>query len=430
MLYFGRGEVIDAAAIKERVSVLDVMGNDKHLRRVASTNGGELAGPCPFCGGEDRFRVQPNAPGGGRWLCRGCTDGKWRDALAYVMRRDNLSFREACERLGDVQSFAHLATTTTPQNGKHGSHEPPSAAWQERARAFLGYCQAQLWSDVGREGREYLQRRGIADDTARRWGLGWNPRRLQDSAGRWGLEGEPVHLARGVVIPHLAGDRIWALKIRLVPTVTFRDGKALKYTGPRGGKACLFSADFIREDGRPLVLAEGEFDAMLLSQEAGDLVDVATLGGVTTGLDLATWGTYLLSKSTVLVAYHADAPGAKGAGRIEAMTARARRVRVPQVERHHKDITDFHLAGGHLRDWIQFELARLGIVELQAPQVEQRLTMIWPADSRVPTVVGQWQRLEDGRIQASYGRAELAEALWVADAIGAAHSTGRMTGGL
>ena len=40
-----------------------------NLKRVASTGGGEFAGPCPFCGGHDRFRVQP---ANNIWLCRYC----------------------------------------------------------------------------------------------------------------------------------------------------------------------------------------------------------------------------------------------------------------------------------------------------------------------------------------------------------------------
>jgi phage/plasmid primase-like uncharacterized protein len=42
------------------------------LKKVASTNGGEWAGPCPGCGGSDRFRVWPVDRGGrGSFWCRG-----------------------------------------------------------------------------------------------------------------------------------------------------------------------------------------------------------------------------------------------------------------------------------------------------------------------------------------------------------------------
>ena len=85
---------IDTEAIKQRTDLLGLIGADTRLKKVASTGGGEYAGPCPFCGGRDRFRVQPEK---GRWWCRGCSDGpRWQDAIGYVRRREGLGFAEAC----------------------------------------------------------------------------------------------------------------------------------------------------------------------------------------------------------------------------------------------------------------------------------------------------------------------------------------------
>ena len=39
------------------VDLLSVIGSATTLKKVAATDGGEYAGPCPFCGGDDRFRV-------------------------------------------------------------------------------------------------------------------------------------------------------------------------------------------------------------------------------------------------------------------------------------------------------------------------------------------------------------------------------------
>ena len=75
--------LIDIVALKERVDLLALAGKMTSLRRVASSGGGEWAGPCPFCGGQDRFRVQPHRA---IWLCRHCTDGKWQDVIEYGKR--------------------------------------------------------------------------------------------------------------------------------------------------------------------------------------------------------------------------------------------------------------------------------------------------------------------------------------------------------
>src|SRR5437764_6759257 len=79
------------------MNLLELLTRDTRLRRMASTRGGEYAGPCPFCGGRDRFRVQPEQ---GLWWCRSCSGDRWQDAIAYVQKRDGATFAEACAILG------------------------------------------------------------------------------------------------------------------------------------------------------------------------------------------------------------------------------------------------------------------------------------------------------------------------------------------
>jgi hypothetical protein len=52
--------MIDKQLICEQTDLLILATRDSQLKRVANTGGGEWAGACPFCGGVDRFRVQPN----------------------------------------------------------------------------------------------------------------------------------------------------------------------------------------------------------------------------------------------------------------------------------------------------------------------------------------------------------------------------------
>jgi hypothetical protein len=57
----------------------------------------------------------------------------------------------------------------------------------------------------------------------------------------------------------------------------------------------------------------------------------------------------------LLVAYDVDAEGEKGAERLGQLSPRMRRIRAPVG----KDVTVFWQAGGRVRDWIRFELARV-----------------------------------------------------------------------
>ena len=69
--------------------------------------------------------------------------------------------------------------------------------------------------------------------------------------------------------------------------------------------------------GEPAILAEGEFDALLLWRDVGDLVGVATLGSCNRGLSGRAL-RYLLGCPRLLVAYDVDAEGEKGAQRFTA----------------------------------------------------------------------------------------------------------------
>jgi hypothetical protein len=78
------------------------------LKRV----GAEYIGPCPLCGGTDRFSVNANKK---VWNCRGCGIGG--DVIDLVQHLDGGTFD---------QNIATLAgpLTTGKSNGKHHSAEP------------------------------------------------------------------------------------------------------------------------------------------------------------------------------------------------------------------------------------------------------------------------------------------------------------------
>lgn len=61
------------------------------LRRSGSS---ELFGPCPVCGGKDRFSINTIK---NVWNCRGCDKGG--DVIALVMHTENLAFLDSCERI-------------------------------------------------------------------------------------------------------------------------------------------------------------------------------------------------------------------------------------------------------------------------------------------------------------------------------------------
>jgi DNA primase len=324
------------------VDLLGLIGRDTALRRVASTNGGEYAGPCPFCGGRDRLRVQPSAAGKGRWFCRQCTGdpqagGHWLDAIDYVRQRAGVGYREACTLL-DVEAQLPQQEHKPPLRPTVPQEASPPAFDQAAALAAVEECERQLWSDAGAKARRWLAGRGIVEETARAWRLGYNPRR----GAVCGLG-----IPRGIVIPCLVDDAAWYIKVRRpVPPLP-----GPKYQQVKGGRSALFGLDHLA-GRRVAVICESELDAMLLWQEAGDLVDVVAVGSKGARPALP-WLAYLVGASRWLVALDRDADDV--ATWWGEFSSRVRRVRPLRGN----DLTDFHQAGGDLRAWVTYHLEQM-----------------------------------------------------------------------
>ena len=327
--------MIHKQAILEKIHLQSLVGSD--LKKVAATAGGEYAGPCPFCGGDDRFRVQPNRKPWGWWMCRRCTDGRWRNAIDFVMERDNCDFITACKALaGD--SLPTTDTRRPTQTPAKPAYRPPETIWQESAQKALEICQANLWGDPGKRALPWLrEKRGFSDKTIKRFGLG-----LSEGGELAGL-----YVPRGLVIPCIVGGEVWYLKIR-----TSSNEKGKKYQGVKGNRtAAIYNADELTP-AAPGLLCEGEFDCMLAWQELGDVVTPVTFGAAGNLPDLATWGAYILPVSRFLLAYDADPAGENGAAKVmDLVGQRAELALLPDGP--WKDITDYYQAGGDLWEWIR-----------------------------------------------------------------------------
>lgn len=380
--------MIDVQTLKNQVNLLELAGRGTVLRRVASSGGGEWAGPCPFCGGRDRFHVQPYHPGGGRWLCRGCTQGAWRDAIDYGRRLyPGLSFGEVCRVLaGGVEINAHSLSASHSHYTLHNQHAPqsqlylpPKKAWQSAARRGIEMCEDLLWGREGQAALDYLRRRGLRDDVIRYWRLGFSPGLSlslspEGEKGQGG-EAESIYLPRGVLIPCLALGEVWYLKISLLPgervkchgcrqPVPARQpcpkcGTVNKYRGVKGNRTnAIFGADELR--GADLALfVEGEFDAMIAYQELNDVVAVCTLGSAGNRPDFAIWGACLLPLENILMLYDADRAGQAGLQALQELSERVQPVHLPPGV---KDINDYLLQGGDLWQWFKGVMEELGLL--------------------------------------------------------------------
>lgn len=231
----------------------------------------------------------------------------------------------------------------------------PNEQWQDRAREIITQSHNTLQQlEVL---RRYLNHtRGLSDNTISRFQLGFNAQNIFDNPSQWGLSQEKkVFVGRGFTIPHLIGDTIYNLKVRLKPERLFPNGRTQKYSGPKDGATCLFNADNLIPT-QPLVICEGEFDTMLLWQHCSDFASVASINGATKGIP-EQWLLRMIRHKYIFVAYDNDDAGNNGSQKLLNTIARARSISVPQGN----DLTDFWREGGDLSHWLKYQLKLNGV---------------------------------------------------------------------
>lgn len=360
-------------------NILDVL-KDLGLtpKRMASTNGGEYASPCPACGGRDRFRIWPEKD---RYWCRSC--GQSGDAIQYLRDFRGLSFAEACRAVGrePVRSKGKRAVRRTPSWTPRVVTSPPSA-WIEKAEVLIGWAESMLWAAEGTVVLSFLRGRGLSDQAIKTARLGYLPKTVYRTRESWGLpielktNGVPKKLwiPKGLVIPYILNDRIVRIRTRRM------DGSDPRYVVLSGSQM----GAMILGDAKSCLVLESELDALLTYQETGDMVTSIALGNAQSRPDKLT-ATRLKNADTILIALDSDVAGARESWRWWVPHySQARRWPLPGS----KDPGEAAKAGLILRLWIEEGLnndhdsAKRPVLE-PLPEPEPRLQPLWDGPEEV-----------------------------------------------
>jgi DNA primase len=331
--------MIDFEGLKTQIRILDLVGG---LKKVASTGGGEYAGPCPFCGGNDRFRVQPSQ---NIWLCRKCTNGVWRDVIDFIARRDNVSLAEAARiiaggSLPTVSQDGQEAGKLEGYKGGYHAYTPPDGDWEAQAMEAIAICEGNLYSDQGKRALAYLHKRGLTDQTIKAFRLGYSPG--EEITGLW--------VTHGITIPAIINNKVWYIKIRT-------NKKDPKYTLVKGSRpAALYNGDNLINKPYALIV-EGEFNAMIAWQQTQDINDICGIGSMGAAgnrPDLVSWGPFFIGRDLILALYDDDQAGESGA--VALFETLGNRVKFTALPQGVGDLNDWHLAGGDVRHWLASEI--------------------------------------------------------------------------
>jgi DNA primase len=327
------------------------------LKKVASTDGGEYKGPCPFCGGTDRFTVHPKKGNGGRYICRQC--GKYGDCIQYLRDLKGMTYYQACSALNitpDFKSNPSKAQSKTLEKSLPKELEEPCDRWRATALSHhvIRFKYLRDIEEVEHIRSWLKESRGLNDETLKKARLGWNWKEFFYDRESWGLEAElnangnykTVWLPEGLVIPHFnKQNHIIRLRIR-------RSDKSAK------NRYILVSGSntepmILGSNYKHIIILESELDAWLISQEAGDLVCVVAMGSAQARPDVMTHEIFN-NAERILLSLDADPAGAKECWNWWMdRYGSAMRYPVPIG----KDIGEAYQEGLDIRTWIKVGLS-------------------------------------------------------------------------
>ena len=310
----------------ERVNAtFSIVGDCPNLKQ----SGVYHVGPCPLCGGRDRFQVKETQDGE-LWICRHCASDKYSDAIGFLQRR-GMGFNDILATYGGYVATAAtvgnggtavvnrrgwgysssplspppaMAKATAAPSPLSANNEPPCDEWQAAMWEVVATCADALQAEykTGTAVAKWLENRGITAATAHGRGLGycahWQTVELEN--------GEKLKVAPGILIPCFDAGNLWYVKVR-----TAKAAELPKYLLVKGSNArVLYGADNVG-GAAVVLLVEGEFDAILGQAYAPVGTAIVTMGAATMTLKTSPqWGNLLLSNGRrIFAAMDSDTAG-------------------------------------------------------------------------------------------------------------------------
>ncbi len=303
--------------VRSRNDIVEVISSYVPLQK----KGNSYFGLCPFHNEKTAsFSVSPQKQ---MYYCFGC--GAGGNVITFLMEYENYTFPEALKVLADRAGI------------KLPEEEPDAAEKEKQGKRTLileinklaaNYFYHMLHEEAGKRGYEYLKRRGLSDETIRRFGLGFAPRE-GDALYRYLKSkdySDAILKESGLIVVEERGsrDKFWN---RVMFPIMDKNNRVIGFGGRVMGEGKpkylnspdtpvfdksrnLYGLNYAKSSReRQIILCEGYMDVIAM-QQAGFINSVASLGTA------FTQGQALLLKRTTdqaILAYDNDEAGVTAA---------------------------------------------------------------------------------------------------------------------
>jgi DNA primase len=324
----------------------------------------------------------------GKFKCWSC--GAGGDAIDWVAKREGLTKLEAALRLDPtLDSGRPRAKRRNPPAAPARPAEPKGPvpawqdpAWQEAVSAIVREAEASLWGSAGRDALAWLRARGLADYTIGSFRLGFLPERGEVEGIRWerGITIPWVHPdawysehGTPCPVPRWVGCNVRRLSANVFAPLSDDVDKCRCLRGSTRGLPYPLAGT---QPGVPVLIVEGEFDALIGWQELGWVVNVLTVGSANQRPSSVALSDLDACPAWLLAFDHDQAGNEAARAWWRRSPEKAKRVQLPGC----KDLNDFVRQGGDALAWLAGEYERLGWVWPLRRNAPERLPVILTED--------------------------------------------------
>lgn len=253
----------------------------EYIRSVTKPSGGENMYICPLCGsgtGKHRtgaFSVYDN---GSKWKCFACDTGG--DVFELIGQVEHISdYKEQLNRAAEIFGITLDSGETTYKgdiimNKTTGSGAENTEVKVEDYSEMFKQAQDRLFNGSDKNGLEYLHKRRISDETAKKFGLGYVPLWRHPKAPK------AVPSSPRIIFPTGKG-AYFARDIR--DNVPDSDKE---YQKQYVGGVNMLNVDTLYNSDRPIYIVEGQFDLLSIIEAGGNGIALGSTSTVNKFLSL------------------------------------------------------------------------------------------------------------------------------------------------
>lgn len=331
-------------------------------------NGKQYAGPCPKCGGDNRFYCEKSY-----FACRKCHPERG-DAIEYVKWLDNLPYAEALAKLGGPLPIMPAVDKVKPVT----KAPTPNDQWDEQGQRRIAIdAHIALLRGTTKQSQmamAYLQTRCIDTATIMAFSVGYAAKYLP---GSYDYDSKKQSYPKQVAItfPWFNHDNMLvSIKYRFTEKHTYTgiDGKehTENKSSPKNNQqhGNLFGWQALQgpDNRQVLIICEGEINALSLWQVGNHVIDVLSAGPEGQIINLPAAAVDLAKQYQHVIVWADERDVAdKAAKQIGAAAMES-----PKSDEYPKgaDANDM-LKAGALFDWLTFAMGQLGVEVPPLPPV-------------------------------------------------------------